>query len=83
MNSLATFLKTFKKTTTKQSQLSEDATTVAMTTMTICLGAGSFSGACFALAFLFVECGIEKDATLNSKDLWQKFHCTYRELIGQ
>jgi hypothetical protein len=32
-----------------------------------------FSGACSALAFLFVECGIDKDVTRKSKDLWQKF----------
>ena len=71
-NIFAAFLKTFKKTVTKRSRPSEDATTVVTTTMTIRLGAGSFSGACSALAFLFVECGIEKDATPNSKDLWRK-----------
>ena len=71
-NIFAAFLKTFKKTVTKRSRPSEDSTTVVTTTMTIRLGAGSFSGACSALAFLFVECDIEKDATQNSKDLWWK-----------
>ncbi len=71
-NIFAAFLKTFKKTVTKRSRHSDDATTVVITTMNICLGVGSFSDACSALAFLFVECGIEKDATQNSKDLWRK-----------
>ena len=41
-------------------------------TVTICLGAGSFSAACSALAFIFTECGVEKDGTPASRQLWKQ-----------
>ena len=44
-NIFAGFLKTFKKTITKRSQSSDDTTIVETQTLTIRLGAGSFSAA--------------------------------------
>jgi hypothetical protein len=41
-----------KKTVTKRSWPSEDATTVVTTTMTICLGAGSFFWCLLCSCFL-------------------------------
>ena len=68
-NCFAGFLKTFKKTIVKRSHQTpsaaqdEEVTTVVTSCVTIRLGAGSFSTACSVLAFIFTECGVEKDGT--------------------
>ncbi len=76
-NCFAGFLKTFKKTIVKRSPKTPSAaqkevTTVVTSTVTIRLGAGSFSAACSALAFIFTECGVEKDGTPASRQLWKQ-----------
>ena len=77
-NCFAGFLKTFKKTVVKRSRQTpsaaqdEEVTTVVTSSVTIRLGAGSFSAACSALAFIFTECGIEKDGTPATKHLWKQ-----------
>ena len=77
-NCFAGFLKTFKKTVVKRSrhtpsaEQDEEITTVVTSSVTIHLGAGSFSAACSALAFVFTECGIEKDGTPVAKHLWKQ-----------
>ncbi len=78
INCFSGFLKTFKKTVVKRScrtpsaAQDEDVTTVVTSSVTICLGAGSFSAACSALGFIFTECGVEKDGTPATKHVWKQ-----------
>lgn len=74
-NAFAAFLKTFKKTVTKRgaaTSTEEDETVIETATVTIRLGAGSFSSACSALSHLFTECGVDKAATAASRNMWRK-----------
>jgi hypothetical protein len=65
------YLKTFKKSV-KRTRPQDDENLVISETVTVRLSAGAYDNACSALAFLFVECDIDKNATNSTKDLWRK-----------
>lgn len=57
-----------KPTTTSSAVQDEDVTTVVTATVTTCMGVASFSADCLVFAFLFSECGFEKDCTPAMKE---------------
>ena len=66
------FLSTFKKKAKKRTHECGDIVVDTDNETMIRLSPSSYDGACSALSHLFHECGIEKDATETTKDLWTK-----------
>ena len=67
------FLSTFKKRVTKRTQdVMEGEVVMNESDLVIRLSPSSYDGACSALSHLFTECGIGKEQTSCSKDLWLK-----------